>query len=71
MEPSRTPLTVIYTEWLGAWRSMFIRTPPAAPPPDPSPPPAQAVAEQEWEDEGGSIQQTEKPGEEPGPKIPL
>lgn len=68
MEPSRTPLTAIYIEWLNAWRSIFTRTPPAQ---DSTPPPAQAAAEQEWEHEGGSIKQPKKPGREPEPKIPL
>lgn len=68
MEPSRTPLTAIYTEWLNAWRSMFTRTPPAQ---DSSLPPAQAAAEQEWEHEGGSIKQPKKSGRESEPKIPF
>lgn len=71
MEPSRTPFTAIYTEWLRAWRSMFAGTPPAEPAQNPTPPHAPAAAEQEWEDEGGSIKQTKKPGREPGPKIPF
>lgn len=62
MEPSRTPLTAIYTEWLRAWRSMFASTPPADPAQDPTPAAAQAEAEQEWEHEGGSIKQAKKPG---------
>ena len=71
MEPSRTAFTTIYTEWLGAWRSMFASTPPADPAKDSAPPSAQVAAVQEWEDEGGSIKQTKKPGLEPGPKIPF
>jgi len=33
------------------------------------PKPAQTAAEQEWEDEGGSVRQAKKP--QPAPKLPL
>jgi hypothetical protein len=32
---------------------------------------AQVTADQEWEDEGGSIKQAKKPDLEPKPKLPL
>jgi hypothetical protein len=35
------------------------------------PKPAQVAAEQEWEDEGGSVKQPMKPQAAPAPKLPL
>ena len=35
------------------------------------PNPAQVAAEQEWEDEGGSVKQPKKPQAAPAPKLPL
>jgi hypothetical protein len=67
MKPHGTAFTVVYTAWLEIFRSMIpggSRTAPAA---ELSPKEAQAAANQEWEDEGGSV----KPAAAPGPKIPF
>ena len=49
----------------------FIATPPAAPAGQLTPNAAQVEADQEWEDEGGSIKQPKKPDLQPAPKLPL
>jgi hypothetical protein len=44
---------------------------PGQPAKEPTPKPSQVAAEQEWEDEGGSIKPPKKPPAEQGPKLPL
>jgi hypothetical protein len=48
-----------------------IGSPPAAPAEELTPKAAQVVADQEWEDEGGSIKPAKKPDLQPKPKLPL
>ncbi len=69
----KTPVsgfTVVYSAWLEAFRTMLPGWPPT--PKEPTAKEAQVAANQEWEDEGGSIKPAEKkPGVEPAPKIPF
>ena len=62
----------LHAEWLNALRSeatVVLRPAPAKDLPAKA---AQVEADQEWEDEGGSIESSIKPvGIMPGPKIPL
>ena len=71
MKNSRTTITALCTGWLNTCRSMFPGGSPAAPVQELPPKAAQVVADQEWEDEGGSIKQAKKPEQAPAPKIPL
>ena len=59
-------------EWLNALRldTTVVLRPPSAK--DLPPKAAQVEADQEWEDEGGSIEASIRPaGTKPGPKLPL
>lgn len=62
----------LHAEWLNALRAdatVVLRPAPAKDLPAKA---AQVEADQEWEDEGGSIKAPVKPaGTEPAPKIPL
>jgi len=62
----------LHAEWLNALRSeatIVLRPAPEKVLPAKS---AQVEADQDWEDEGGSIEASIKPvGTKPGPKIPL
>ena len=60
-----------YAEWLESFRAMFPGGSHAAPATEPTPKEAQVAANQEWEDEGGSIKPEKKPDEAPAPKMPL
>jgi hypothetical protein len=71
MKTPRTTFTALYTGWLDNCRSIFIGRPPAAPAQELTPKAAEVAADQEWEDEGGSIKQAKKPDVEPKPKLPL
>jgi hypothetical protein len=65
--PRRKSFSDLYAEWLQAGWALFTTSPVA----EPSPKAAQVTADQEWEDEGGSIRTAKKPGIAQGPKIPL
>ncbi len=67
------PFTAIYTEWLDAFRGMLPGWHPTATPKEPTAKEAQVAANQEWEDEGGTVRPAEKPAlvPAPAPKIPL
>jgi len=71
MKPSIPTIPDFYTKWLHAGRSMLESMLPGAPARELPPKPAQVAAEQEWEDEGGSIKSPKKPQAEPAPKLPL
>ena len=73
MNPINTPFTAIYAQWLESFRAMIPGGKPSGPSEELTPKQEQAAANQEWEDEGGSIKpQTEaKPAVAPGPKIPF
>ena len=58
-----------YTEWLESFRKMFPGGAHAAK--DLTPKEAQVVANQEWEDEGGSVKPEKKPDATLAPKMPL
>ena len=60
-----------YIEWLNTAWTVVADKPPAAPAKVLSPKAAQVVADQEWEDEGGSCKPAKETGTEPAPKIPL
>jgi hypothetical protein len=60
-----------YPALLNTGWSMLAGTPPAAPARELTPKAAQVVADQEWEDEGGSCKPAKKPGTEPETKIPF
>ena len=73
MKPTVSPLTAIYTEWLGAFRSLLPGGWYDAPAPESTPKAAHTEAVQEWEDEGGAIKPAapKQPGKEPETKIPF
>jgi len=73
MTTPNTPFTAIYTQWLESFRAMLPGCAPAGPAEELTPKQEQAAANQEWEHEGGSIKPPaeQKPGVEPGPKLPL
>lgn len=71
MKTPLTTFTAVYTEWLETFRSMIPGGTHAAPAGELTPKAAQVVADQEWEDEGGSVKQPKKPRTEPEPKLPL
>ena len=71
--PISTPFTAVYTQWLDSFRRLFpgISGAPAAE--ELTPKQAMVQAQQEWEDEGGSIKPAEQttPKAAPVPKIPF
>ena len=73
MTTPNTPFTAIYTKWLESFRALIPGCVPAGPAAERTPKQQQVEANQEWEDEGGSIKPPaeQKPGVEPGPKLPL
>lgn len=71
MKPPPTTLPARYTKWLNTSWSMLKGKLSTAPAKELTPKAAQVVADQEWEDEGGSVKQAKKPRTEPEPKIPL
>jgi len=70
MKPPITAFTALYTEWLDTFRGMIpgAHKPPAG---EPTAKEAQVVANQEWEDEGGSIKPETSTDPAPGSKVPL
>jgi len=64
-------LTAIYSEWLETIRGMLPGWRPAAPSGESTASQAQVSANQDWEDEGGSIRTADNTAPQPGPKIPL
>jgi hypothetical protein len=72
MKTSPTTITALYTKWTDAWWSMLTGRLPGLPVTELTPKAAQVVADQEWEDEGGTIKAVKKPaGAEPATKIPF
>ena len=59
-----------YSEWLQAFRAMLPGGS-AAPAKEPTPKEAQVAANQEWEDEGGSVKPEKTPENPPAAKIPF
>jgi len=71
MKSLRTTIPALYTKWQNTYWSMLTGRPPAALAKELTPKAAQVAADQEWEDEGGSIKPAKKPATEPEPKTPL
>jgi len=71
MKSPLTTFSALYAECMNSYWSKLTGRPPEAPAKDLTPKAAQVVADQEWEDEGGSIKPAKKPAAEPAPKIPL
>jgi hypothetical protein len=71
MKNDVNPFVAAYAQWLDSFRAMLPGWPPL--PKEPPCGQAQVAANQEWEDEGGSIQSTDTttPGSVPAPKIPF
>jgi hypothetical protein len=64
-------IPALYANWMNIGCSMLPGWLATAPAKELPPKPAQAPAEQEWEDEGGSVKQPKKPQAQPAPKLPL
>jgi hypothetical protein len=73
MNPINTPFTAIYAQWLESFRAMIPGGGRAGPSEDLTRKQEQVAANQEWEDEGGSIKPptATKPALAPAPKIPF
>ena len=72
MKPPVTAFTEVYSQWLDSVRAMLPGRWAQAAPSEPTRKELQAAANQEWEEEGGSIKPPEKtPGLAPGPKLPF
>lgn len=69
--PALTSIPDLYANWMAIGWAMLQGRAPEDPTKTPSPKPAQVAAEQEWEDEGGSVKQPKKPLAETAPKLPL
>lgn len=69
MKTLHTTIPALYTKWVNTgWSILTGRPEPAK---ELTPKAAQVVADQEWEDEGGSCKPAKKPGAKPECKIPL
>jgi hypothetical protein len=68
-----SPMTIpeLYANWIASSWSLLLGRVTAVPSAEPAPHAAQAAAEQEWEDEGGSVKLPEQPQAEQAPKLPL
>ena len=75
MEPSNTPsntsFTAIYAKWLDSFRALFPGGAAAGPAENLTPKQEQAVANQEWEGEGGAVKPAPTPEVKDAPKIPF
>jgi len=71
MKPTPPTIPNLYTKWLQPGWAMLAGLLPGQPAKEATPKPSQVAAEQEWEDEGGSIKPPKKPPAEQGPKLPL
>jgi hypothetical protein len=71
MKSSSTPFTAVYTQWLNSFRAMLPGGAPAGPADKLTPKQEQVVANQEWEDEGGSVKPTPVAEVKDAPKIPF
>lgn len=70
MKPSPRTFAALYRECMSTYWSRLTGRPPEAPAVELTPKAAQVVADQEWEDEGGSIKPAKKPAAERAAKIP-
>jgi hypothetical protein len=71
MNPTNTPFTAIYAQWLESFRAMIPGNRPSGPAGELTPKQEQVAATQEWEDEGGSIKPPAETKPAPAPKIPF
>ncbi len=77
MDPSNTPnspFTPIYAQWLDSFRSLFpggAANSSSSPAEALTPKQEQVAANQEWEDEGGSVKPVPTPEAKDAPKIPF
>jgi len=72
MNPPNSPFTAIYTQWLDSFRAMIPGGMPAGPSEETARKQEQVAANQEWEDEGGSVKPAKKkPDADPDVKIPF
>jgi hypothetical protein len=71
MKNLHTTLPGLYAKWVNTGWTILTGRPPETPAGELPPKAAQVAADQEWEDEGGSIKPPKKPGTEPAPKIPF
>ena len=72
MKPQLTTFAGTLGEWQKTWLSVLTGWTQPAPVIDQARKAQQLVADQEWEDEGGSIKLAKKPaGEKPATKIPF
>jgi hypothetical protein len=72
----KAPQTSLYAKWVNTGWMVLTGRPTELPAKEAAPKAAQAAADQEWEDEGGSVKPAQKPGTEkkgtePAPKIPF
>jgi hypothetical protein len=71
MSTPETPFTAIYAQWLETFRALIPGGAPAGPSEALTPRQEQAAANQEWEDEGGSIKPVPTSEVKDAPKIPF
>jgi hypothetical protein len=71
MKNTLTSIPELYANWMNLGWSMLAGMLPGTQAKELPPKPAQVAAEQEWEDEGGSVKQPKKPQAQPAPKRPL
>ena len=73
MKPPVSAFTTIYAEWLDSFRALLPGGSHMAQASDVNAKAAQTAAQQEWEDEGGSIkpEKASAPAQATGPKIPF
>ena len=71
MTTPQTPFTALYTQWLESFRALIPGARPAGPATELTPKQEQVIANQEWEDEGGSVKPVPTPEAKEAPKIPF
>ena len=71
MKPTVTPFTAVYAQWLDSFRALLPGFVPAAPAEQSELKKEQVAANQEWEDEGGSIKPAPVAEVKDAPKIPF
>lgn len=72
MNTSKTAFTAFYVQWFDSVRALIPGGASARPAVEATRSQEQVAANQEWEDEGGSVRPPkDKPGATPAPKLPL
>jgi hypothetical protein len=67
---SGTPFTAVYAQWLESFRALIPGARPRSAE-EQTPKQEQVTANQEWEDEGGSVKPVPTPEVKDAPKIPF